>query len=215
MLRSIIPTLLYFRFLNQRIFRMATVSENIVSTTVTTPPPIMELDRDFFKKALNLIAIKVSAKTCSVISSKFKNYLFQRPRMKRVYEIDNEPDKKLILLSEQFSDLSLSQIPAEMRDYLSDIHADVIEYKLDLTYDHLNADEILTQILPPGVEIPSSYEQIGHVAHLNLRDSLTSFKSIIGRVLLDKVRFCTSHSFIYTTKDMPYYYFRTQFCAPL
>lgn len=183
MLRSIIQTLLYSRFFGQNFIRMATVCENTVSTKLVT-----ELDREFFKKTLNLIAIKVSAKLCSTISSKYKMHLFQRPRMRRVYDIDNEPEKKLILLSEQFSDLSLSQIPIEMRDYLNGIRADVLEYKLDLTYNHLNADEILTQILPSGIEIPSSYEQVGHVAHLNLRDSLILFKNIIGRVLLDKVR---------------------------
>ncbi len=34
--------------------------------------------------------------------------------------------------------------------------------------------------------MPSSFETVGHVAHLNLRDELLPFKRVIGRVLLEK-----------------------------
>ena len=36
------------------------------------------------------------------------------------------------------------------------------------------------------MEVPGSFETVGHVAHLNLRDELLPFKLLIGRVLLDK-----------------------------
>jgi tRNA G37 N-methylase Trm5 len=41
-------------------------------------------------------------------------------------------------------------------------------------------------LLPPGSDIPGSFETVGHIAHLNLRDELLPFKLVIGRVLLDK-----------------------------
>ena len=34
--------------------------------------------------------------------------------------------------------------------------------------------------------MPSSFETVGHIAHLNLRDELLPFKRVIGRVLLEK-----------------------------
>jgi len=34
--------------------------------------------------------------------------------------------------------------------------------------------------------IPFSFEMIGHIAHLNLRDELLPFKEIIGQVLIEK-----------------------------
>lgn len=36
------------------------------------------------------------------------------------------------------------------------------------------------------MEIPGSFETVGHVAHINLRDSALPYKKLIGRVLLDK-----------------------------
>jgi len=42
------------------------------------------------------------------------------------------------------------------------------------------------KLLPEGMEIPGSFETVGHVAHINLRDSALPYKKLIGRVLLDK-----------------------------
>lgn len=42
------------------------------------------------------------------------------------------------------------------------------------------ADQVLKEVLPVGAEVPSSFETIGHVAHVNLRDELLPYKKIIG-----------------------------------
>jgi tRNA G37 N-methylase Trm5 len=42
------------------------------------------------------------------------------------------------------------------------------------------------RLLPPGAEVPSSFETVGHIAHLNLRDELLPYKHLVGQVLLDK-----------------------------
>jgi tRNA (guanine37-N1)-methyltransferase len=62
----------------------------------------------------------------------------------------------------------------------------VTEYELHLGYDYFNAEQILRQMLPAGVEVPGSFETVGHIAHLNLRDELSEYRHVIGRVLLDK-----------------------------
>ena len=38
------------------------------------------------------------------------------------------------------------------------------------------------KLLPAGVEIPSAFETIGHIAHLNLREELLPYKSLISQV---------------------------------
>lgn len=56
---------------------------------------------------------------------------------------------------------------------------------------HVFSDvQILSRILPKGSEIPSAFEQVGHLIHLNLRDELLPYKYVIGQVLLDKIPTC-------------------------
>lgn len=44
---------------------------------------------------------------------------------------------------------------------------------------------MLAAVLPPTMEdIPSSYAQTGHIAHVNLRDEALPYKRIIGEVIL-------------------------------
>ncbi len=42
------------------------------------------------------------------------------------------------------------------------------------------------RLLPPDVEVPSSFESVGHIAHLNLREEQLPHRYVIGQVLLDK-----------------------------
>lgn len=50
----------------------------------------------------------------------------------------------------------------------------------------MSLSDVLHRLLPENIEIPSSFEQVGHIAHLNLRDELLPYRKIIGSVLLDK-----------------------------
>ena len=59
------------------------------------------------------------------------------------------------------------------------------KHTLQLSYKDFNAEEILRRLLPFD-EIPSAFEVIGDLAHVNLRDELLPFKYLIGKVLLDK-----------------------------
>ena len=42
------------------------------------------------------------------------------------------------------------------------------------------------KLLPEGSEVPSSFESIGHIAHLNIRDDLLPYKGVIGQVIMEK-----------------------------
>lgn len=63
---------------------------------------------------------------------------------------------------------------------------EVTDASVELDYRHISATEALRRLLPDVPEVPSSFEQIGHIAHLNLRDELRPYRYIIGTVLLDK-----------------------------
>lgn len=65
-------------------------------------------------------------------------------------------------------------------------------YPLAIGYSHLTMEEILRHILPPSVieanngQVPSSFEIVGHLAHMNLKEDLLPYRFAIGRVVLDK-----------------------------
>jgi tRNA (guanine37-N1)-methyltransferase len=61
-------------------------------------------------------------------------------------------------------------------------------HTITLSYDDWTTEEILTRLLvPEGIqEIPSAFEAVGHLAHVNLRKELLPYKYLVGKVLLEK-----------------------------
>ncbi|CAL8096978.1 unnamed protein product [Orchesella dallaii] len=55
------------------------------------------------------------------------------------------------------------------------------------TYDNWTLNQIIESVLPDDDDKVSGFSQIGHIVHLNLRDHLLPFKSLIGQVFLEKI----------------------------
>lgn len=53
-------------------------------------------------------------------------------------------------------------------------------------------DEALRSLLPPSLEVCSAFERIGHIAHVNLKDSHLPYKYAIGQILLDVRKYNTN-----------------------
>lgn len=65
---------------------------------------------------------------------------------------------------------------------------DVATAAVHITHANWPADGLLRRVLPAGVVVPSSYETVGHIVHLNLRPEHEAHKPVIGAVLLAKLR---------------------------
>ncbi|KAI5369410.1 Putative tRNA (guanine(37)-N(1))-methyltransferase, SAM-dependent methyltransferase TRM5/TYW2-type [Septoria linicola] len=65
---------------------------------------------------------------------------------------------------------------------------DIIPFQLKLDYSYWTYHDIISAVLPEDEqgEIPSGFSQVGHVAHLNLRDEYLKYKTIIAEILMDK-----------------------------
>jgi len=90
---------------------------------------------------------------------------------------------KLLLLNTPHKD----EVPDETLKVVQEQHVDLVETRLELTWDYWMADEIIARLLPQHLtHIPASFTIIGHIAHFNLRDDFLPYKYLIGQVVLEK-----------------------------
>ncbi|XP_007013262.2 PREDICTED: tRNA (guanine(37)-N1)-methyltransferase 1 [Theobroma cacao] len=145
------------------------------------------LDESKFDVNFQLLALRIPREFCKIATRLLNGYLLDKPRVKPITEDPTSEKNRYIILSEQVQNPDLSDIPSQKLDELRKLcEVEVVPYSLTLGYSYWTADHILKQILPPGVEVPSSFETIGHVAHLNIHDELLPFKDVIAKVIYDK-----------------------------
>jgi tRNA (guanine37-N1)-methyltransferase len=124
------------------------------------------------------------------------------PRIKNVLDVPGDPEYRLVLLQDgltpaKFAECHVAMTPAPatttrheqhtLRDLVSSENLQVTDGSVELGYEHMTASEILKRLLPSTIETPSSFETVGHIVHLNLRDEALPYRRIIGQVLLDKI----------------------------
>ncbi|KAJ4761847.1 tRNA (guanine(37)-N1)-methyltransferase [Rhynchospora pubera] len=147
----------------------------------------LELDEKKFEQKLNLLAIRIPRQLSSSITRLLHGYMLDKPRIKPIVEDPECEKNRLALLSEKIQNPDLSEIPEKILDSIKELcEIEIVPHSLTLGYSYWGADHILKQILPPGVEVPSSFETIGHVAHLNICEELLPYKNVIAKVIYDK-----------------------------
>ncbi|XP_044952356.1 tRNA (guanine(37)-N1)-methyltransferase [Hordeum vulgare subsp. vulgare] len=147
-----------------------------------------KLDESKFEKQLQLWALRIPRELASAVTRLLRSGpLLDMPRVKPVVEDPGSDKNRLVVLSEKIQNPDLSDIPEQVHNSLKQLcSVDVVPYMLTLGYSYWSADQILKQILPEGVEVPSSFETIGHVAHLNIPDDLLAYKDVVAKVIYDK-----------------------------
>lgn len=105
------------------------------------------------------------------------------PKVKPV--VEDTPATRLILLDRGVRSLE-EIVGADAAGALRATIQEQVSYTVELGYEHLSAQEVLQRLLPEGVQPPTSFETVGHIIHLNLREEHSPHKHLIGTVLLDK-----------------------------
>jgi hypothetical protein len=78
-------------------------ARNIYHHSSMTSSSAAPFDRGIFDQELSLVALKIPAKSCTDFMQAFKSHTFDRPRMKRVFPVTDEPHSRYLLLSEAFN----------------------------------------------------------------------------------------------------------------
>lgn len=157
------------------------------------------LDRNLFKKIVPVKAARIfDNKNISRVRGDLERSkeALNQDRLGSVYP-DPDPDraktgKKCVLLGPEISrsiatDGALTNSPV-LSELAKQELISIISYDLTLDYSYWTYHEIMSSILPEDEqgEIPSGFSQVGHVAHLNLRDEYLKHKNIIAQVIVDK-----------------------------
>jgi tRNA (guanine37-N1)-methyltransferase len=106
-----------------------------------------------------------------------------------------DDDSKSILLDPALTPATCDHtatLPESVRNALVSLDLSqcsiIPSHQVRLTYEHFTMPELLKKVLPDGLVALSGFEQVGHIAHVNLHAGHLPFKHIIGQVILDTNR---------------------------
>ncbi|KAG6534093.1 hypothetical protein ZIOFF_007977 [Zingiber officinale] len=97
---------------------------------------------------------------------------------------------RLLLLDEKYAKKGVSGLPEAIKVPMIPLSSsfELVQCQLALFYDYWSMSELLEALLPEGLIVPTGFETIGHIAHLNLRDEHLPFRKLIAQIVLDKNR---------------------------
>ena len=150
---------------------------------------MVTLDRSAFSEVIRLVALRIRAQQCSTFMKRLDGHILSRPKVRPIIPDEAEggcAQTRLLLLAETVLDTELRGLPEELRAFVLEEGAVPLAHERTVGYDILTVEQVLRKLLPQGMEVPSAFEQVGHVAHVNLRDEQLPYKAVIGQVLLDK-----------------------------
>jgi tRNA (guanine37-N1)-methyltransferase len=144
----------------------------------------ISIDRAAVSQSIAVLSVHLDNAQCASFMEMAGPHMLRMPGVKPVRK-GEEDGRRIVLLSETLRDGAL---PSDLRRALDSVRGELSYVDVHLGYDDLGWQEVLRQLLPPGVVVPSSYEEVGHVIHLNLRPEQRPYRFLIGQVLLDKLR---------------------------
>lgn len=161
---------------------------------VFAPPELVKgmmiLDREKFTKEVSIPCLTVPAtENLNKLIPSVKPLLLKLRHWKPV-RLSSEGNKLLFLNPEEVKDWS--DLPADKLRAFSVDESALGKESLEIRYENYHLRDILKAILPEDFEGVSSFSQVGHIVHVNLRDKVLPFKQIVGQVLLDNVPNCKS-----------------------
>ena len=142
------------------------------------------IDRDAIRRELTVLGVELDVRNCGSFIDSARSHLLHMPRVKPVRP-GLRSDRRLVLLDK---DLAEADLPPPLQQAIEHAGGQLQEHCIQQGYHDLSAREVLQEVLPSDVVVPSAYENVGHVVHLNLRPEQLPYRFLIGQVLLDKLQ---------------------------
>uniref|UniRef100_A0A6S8SY41 tRNA (guanine(37)-N1)-methyltransferase n=1 Tax=Chaetoceros debilis TaxID=122233 RepID=A0A6S8SY41_9STRA len=165
------------------------------NTKEAYPISVLENVKQKLETRVTHPAIIIPSPLTAKLRNVLKGLLMNKPKLRDIYPleagdampgIDPKTERKIVL-SDKVENIFANPLVKTILDDRENPSVRKSSYDVILGYGHLTVDEVLSKVLPKELsEIPSSFEVVGHLAHMNLRQEYYPFKKIIGRVVLDK-----------------------------
>uniref|UniRef100_A0AC34RTF2 tRNA (guanine(37)-N1)-methyltransferase n=2 Tax=Panagrolaimus sp. JU765 TaxID=591449 RepID=A0AC34RTF2_9BILA len=149
---------------------------------------LMQLDKEKFRKTLTVPSIEIPKSVIGrIIGQKTVTdaTIKKLSGIKPVSNGSSDDMKRILFDPTAVDEVTKSKILVAI-EKVTGIKPEFSSTDVELTYDNWDIKRCLKAVLPKELEF-SGYSQVGHIAHLNLREELWPFKQIIGQLLLDKV----------------------------
>jgi tRNA (guanine37-N1)-methyltransferase len=150
-------------------------------------------NESLFENAIHYPALSVPVQETANIRNHFKNHLLKG--VKNVYIDDADSSRRIVVLKlsspERNVQDSIQHYETECASLFDeilhrpDVHWYQPDYKIVKPYKDQSAEDLLRKLLPSHLEVPTGYERVGTILHVNLRDDLLPFKYWIGKIFLD------------------------------
>ncbi|KAJ9506528.1 hypothetical protein QJQ45_005025 [Haematococcus lacustris] len=137
------------------------------------------VNHSLFNSTLTVPALRVPKRQCADLMKQLRGYTLERPKIRCVVGDGQELDTRLLLLEPYADDVGL---PEPVQQAASKHGLALTSYDLPLSYEQHNVDQVLKKLLPAGVDAPASFETVGHIIHLNLREEQLPYRYLIGQV---------------------------------
>jgi tRNA (guanine37-N1)-methyltransferase len=141
---------------------------------------MVKLDKARLSKHVQLKALAIRPQLCKKFMSVFKSRLLNLPRCRNVVDCPNDPALKHLLLCPSVA--SLDDLTDAQRAALLEEGTQIVDHTMEFGFMYWTSEQILRAALGELDEITTSFETIGHIAHMNLRDEQLPHKELIGEV---------------------------------
>jgi len=137
-----------------------------------------------FNRQISVPCIRVKNKHLSFITSQSKEVLLKLKKVQPIID-DGETDRRTILFNPDQVKV-YGDVPESVRTFLAHIGEpeDLSKKEVSLTVENFQPKSMLNKVLRSTDENVTGFTLVGHIAHLNLKENLLPFKTVIGEILL-------------------------------
>merc|ERR1712137_638931 len=142
---------------------------------------------------LSVVGVRTRTTNMGPVRKCFAPNLLKRTALKSVHADENDPyNYRVIALDpEQFPDVSsfeknLTESQKKTLSALGEGAIEAIPYTVTLGFQSFTTEDIIAAYLPKNIQAVRSFESIGHIAHLNLREEHMPYRHLIGQIILAK-----------------------------